>query len=97
MKTKSSGARRILFAASSLLFLHVLALAYGAWVHSPTLNEPGHLVAGISNAAVLVVLAIFVLVRYRKSRAFHLVFAKPTASGRGPKEVRTDPWGPEIE
>jgi hypothetical protein len=31
-----------------LLILHVGLLAWGAYVHSPTLNEPGHLVAGIS-------------------------------------------------
>ncbi len=31
-----------------LLSVHALLLAWGARVHSPTLNEPGHLVAGIS-------------------------------------------------
>lgn len=31
-----------------LLIVHVGLLGYGAYVHSPTLNEPGHLVAGIS-------------------------------------------------
>ena len=32
-----------------LMGLHVALLANGANVHSPTLNEPGHLAAGISN------------------------------------------------
>jgi hypothetical protein len=35
--------------ASVLLGLHAVLLARGAWLQSPTLNEPGHLVAGISN------------------------------------------------
>jgi hypothetical protein len=38
-------ARRILVA---LLVIHSSLLAYSAYVHSPTLNEPGHLVAGLS-------------------------------------------------
>jgi hypothetical protein len=38
-------ARRILVA---LLAVHTSLLAYSAYVHSPTLNEPGHLVAGLS-------------------------------------------------
>jgi hypothetical protein len=33
---------------ATLLLTHAGLLAYGAWVHSPTLNEPGHLVAGLS-------------------------------------------------
>ena len=32
-----------------LLLVHSGLLAYSAYVHSPTLNEPGHLVAGISH------------------------------------------------
>ncbi len=32
-----------------LLTMHTLLLAYSAYVHSPTLNEPGHLVAGLSH------------------------------------------------
>ena len=32
-----------------LLGFHALLLAWGAWRHSPTFNEPAHLVAGISN------------------------------------------------
>ena len=32
-----------------LLLIHTGLLAYSAYVHSPTLNEPGHLVAGLSN------------------------------------------------
>ena len=31
------------------LLIHTTLFAYGAWTHSPTLNEPAHLVAGISN------------------------------------------------
>jgi 4-amino-4-deoxy-L-arabinose transferase-like glycosyltransferase len=31
-----------------LLLVHSALLAYSAYVHSPTLNEPGHLVAGLS-------------------------------------------------
>lgn len=31
-----------------LLAIHTVLLAYSAYVHSPTLNEPGHLVAGLS-------------------------------------------------
>ena len=34
---------------ASLLLVHTGLLAYSAYVHSPTLNEPGHLVAGISH------------------------------------------------
>lgn len=33
----------------SLLLTHAVLIAYGAARHSPTLNEPGHLVAGISH------------------------------------------------
>jgi hypothetical protein len=32
-----------------LLAVHTALLAYSAYVHSPTLNEPGHLVAGLSH------------------------------------------------
>lgn len=32
-----------------LLTLHTLLLAYSAYTHSPTFNEPGHLVAGVSH------------------------------------------------
>ena len=32
-----------------LLFIHSVLLTYSAYVHSPTLNEPGHLVAGLSH------------------------------------------------
>jgi hypothetical protein len=32
-----------------LLVIHTSLLAYSAYVHSPTLNEPAHLVAGLSN------------------------------------------------
>lgn len=32
----------------SLLVVHAMLLAYGACVHSPTMNEPGHLAAGMS-------------------------------------------------
>lgn len=32
-----------------LLTIHTFLLAYSAYVHSPTLNEPGHLVAGLSH------------------------------------------------
>lgn len=35
-------------AVAGLLVIHTLLLGYSAYVHSPTLNEPGHLVAGIS-------------------------------------------------
>jgi len=33
----------------ALLAVHTGLLAYSAYVHSPTLNEPGHLVAGLSH------------------------------------------------
>jgi 4-amino-4-deoxy-L-arabinose transferase-like glycosyltransferase len=36
-------------AVLSLLSLHAALLAYSAYVQSPTLNEPGHLAAGLSN------------------------------------------------
>lgn len=39
-------ARRVVF---GLLVIHTALLAYSAYVHSPTLNEPGHLVAGLSH------------------------------------------------
>lgn len=32
-----------------MLAIHTLLLGYSAYVHSPTLNEPGHLVAGLSH------------------------------------------------
>jgi hypothetical protein len=35
-------------AIGGLLTIHTALLAYSAYVHSPTLNEPGHLVAGLS-------------------------------------------------
>jgi hypothetical protein len=35
-------------AVVALLTIHSSLLAYSAYVHSPTLNEPGHLVAGLS-------------------------------------------------
>lgn len=38
-------ARRVVVA---LLAVHTVLLGYSAYVHSPTLNEPGHLVAGLS-------------------------------------------------
>ena len=34
---------------AALLTIHAALLAYAATTHSPTLNEPGHLVAGLSN------------------------------------------------
>lgn len=40
--------RRERWAVAALLCLHALLLAWGASEKSPTLNEPGHLVAGIS-------------------------------------------------
>jgi len=43
---KPSVARRSIV---SLLVIHTCLLAYSAYVHSPTLNEPGHLVAGLSH------------------------------------------------
>ena len=36
-------------AVLALLIIHSGLLAYSAYVHSPTLNEPGHLVAGLSH------------------------------------------------
>ena len=36
-------------AVAALLAVHTALLAYSAYVHSPTLNEPGHLVAGLSH------------------------------------------------
>ena len=39
-------ARRVV---AGLLVVHTGLLAYSAYVHSPTLNEPGHLVAGLSH------------------------------------------------
>lgn len=35
-------------AVAGLLIVHTFLLGYSAYVHSPTLNEPGHLVAGLS-------------------------------------------------
>src|SRR5690606_30439573 len=40
---------RIRLAVIALLGINAGLLAYGALVHSPTLNEPGHLAAGMSN------------------------------------------------
>lgn len=39
------GARRVV---AGVLIIHTLLLGYSAYVHSPTLNEPAHLVAGLS-------------------------------------------------
>jgi hypothetical protein len=36
-------------AVAGLLVIHTLLLGYSAYVHSPTLNEPAHLVAGLSH------------------------------------------------
>ena len=36
-------------AVVGLLVIHTFLLGYSAYVHSPTLNEPGHLVAGLSH------------------------------------------------
>jgi hypothetical protein len=36
-------------AVTTVLLIHTLLLAYSGYVHSPTLNEPGHLVAGLSH------------------------------------------------
>jgi len=41
--------RAAVYAVVSLLAVHTGLLAYSAYVHSPTLNEPGHLVAGLSH------------------------------------------------
>ena len=41
-------ARWVKWVVAGLLAIHSGLLAYGAWVHSPTYNEPAHLVAGIS-------------------------------------------------
>lgn len=40
--------RAALFVLGVLLAIHTCLLGYSAYVHSPTLNEPAHLVAGIS-------------------------------------------------
>jgi hypothetical protein len=37
------------FTVGGLLAIHTLLLGYSAYVHSPTLNEPAHLVAGLSH------------------------------------------------
>jgi len=37
------------YAVVALLAVHTGLLGYSAYVHSPTLNEPGHLVAGLSH------------------------------------------------
>src|SRR5689334_11855699 len=47
---------------AALLLAHSLLLAYGATVQSPTVNEPAHLVAGIS---------------YWQSRSFRLYSVNP--------------------
>lgn len=45
----SLGNRRVArWVLVSLLSIHTVMLGYSAYVHSPTLNEPGHLVAGLS-------------------------------------------------
>ena len=41
--------RRVWFLVGGLLVIHACLLGYGAWVHSPTFDEPGHLVAGLGN------------------------------------------------
>ncbi|MEX2317295.1 MAG: glycosyltransferase family 39 protein [Pirellulales bacterium] len=38
-----------LFAVFSLLALHLVLLTWSAYVHSPTLNEPGHLASGLAH------------------------------------------------
>lgn len=43
---RPKAARLVVF---GLLAIHTGLLAYSAYVHSPTLNEPGHLVAGLSH------------------------------------------------
>jgi len=49
MVLKSAPARlQCRISAITLLSIHVILLGYGAWLHSPTLNEPAHLAAGIS-------------------------------------------------
>lgn len=42
---RPKNARRVV---ALLLVIHTFLLGYSAYVHSPTLNEPGHLVAGLS-------------------------------------------------
>lgn len=44
METPRIARRTVVF----MLIIHTLLLGYSAYVHSPTLNEPGHLVAGLS-------------------------------------------------
>lgn len=41
-------AQRVRLIVVALLLGHAVLLAYGARVHSPTMNEPGHLAAGLS-------------------------------------------------
>ncbi len=41
--------RAAVYAVVALLAVHTGLLSYSAYVHSPTLNEPGHLVAGLSH------------------------------------------------
>ena len=48
MKLAGSRKNWCRFVVAGLLTIHAGLLAYSASVHSPTLNEPGHLVAGIS-------------------------------------------------
>ncbi|MEZ6128057.1 MAG: phospholipid carrier-dependent glycosyltransferase [Planctomycetaceae bacterium] len=45
----SNHRRFIVAAVIGLLSIHAALLAYSATRHSPTLNEPGHLVAGLAN------------------------------------------------
>lgn len=51
MQTDSHSKPRVLggWCAFSILCIHAALLAWGAFIHSPTLNEPGHLVAGLSH------------------------------------------------
>lgn len=49
MKEVTSEKRLTRIGLPLLLTIHAVLLAYGANLQSPTLNEPGHLVAGLSN------------------------------------------------
>ena len=49
MNTNCASRCRVFWIASFLLGAHAILLARAAWLQSPTLNEPGHLVAGVSN------------------------------------------------
>lgn len=48
-RTSTPGTTNIRMAVLLLLTIHASLLAYAATRHSPTFNEPGHLVAGISH------------------------------------------------